>query len=175
MTCCLIPFVIVFGFIIPRRRVKASSPTFLIIIILSCLLGYISEYSWYGRPHPVACGFRSWLLGLVVVSLVSALNAKTWRLWRIFKTSFKEGAYHRSAIDREVMIMVIPAVPILIIWTIRSTPTAKMQEKGDDRVHYVCVCVCVPQEGSQASQEEDSVLLHSDDTRRWCCSLRRFW
>merc|ERR1712137_999543 len=54
-TCCLIPFVIVFGCIAPRRRIKASSPFFLIIVILSCILGFASEYAWFGKPHPVAC------------------------------------------------------------------------------------------------------------------------
>jgi len=137
VTCCLIPFVIVFGFIFPRRRIKASSPTFLILIILSCLLGFISEYSWYGRPHPVGCGFRPWLLGLAVVSLVSALSAKTWRLWRIFKKAYKKERISDMMLLALYAIMVIPAIIILVVWTIVSTPTARLEER-DDREHYVC-------------------------------------
>merc|ERR1712137_294614 len=137
-TCCLIPFVIVFGFICPRRRVKASSPTFLIIIILSCLLGYISEFSWYGRPHPVACGFRPWLLGLAVVSLVSALSAKTFRLWRVFKTAYKKERITDIQLLILYIIMVVPAVVILVVWTIVSTPTARVEEQYDGNDHYVC-------------------------------------
>jgi len=138
LTCCLIPFVIVFGFIVPRRRVRASSPTFLLIIIFSCLLGFISEYAWFGRAHPVACGFRPWLLGLAVVSLVSALNAKTWRLWRIFKNAFQKERISDLQLVVLYVIMVIPAVLILIIWTIVSTPTAGMVTEADDLEHYVC-------------------------------------
>jgi len=134
----LLVFVVVFGFIVPRRRVRASSPTFLIIILVSCILGYISEYSWYGRPHPVACGFRPWLLGLAVVSLVSALSAKTWRLWRVFKIAYKKERITDLQLLILYCIMVIPAVVILIVWTIVSTPTAEMKEGYDGRDHYVC-------------------------------------
>merc|ERR1712137_747666 len=137
VTCCLLPFVLVFGFLVPRRRVKASSPTFLIILILSCLLGYISEFSWYGRPHPVACGFRPWLLGLAVVSLISALSAKTWRLWRIFKKAYKKERISDLQLLVLYAIMVLPAIVILIVWTIVSTPTAAVEEQHD-RDHYVC-------------------------------------
>merc|ERR1712137_740762 len=137
VTCCLLPFVLVFGFLVPRRRVKASSPTFLIIVLLSCLLGYISEFSWYGRPHPVACGFRPWLLGLAVVSLVSALSAKTWRLWRVFKIAYKKERITDLQLLILYCIMVIPALIILTVWTIVSTPTAALETRSDHR-HYVC-------------------------------------
>jgi len=137
-SCCLIPFVIVFGFVLPRRRVRASSPTFLIIVILSCLLGYISEFSWYGRPHPVACGFRPWLLGLAVVSLVSALSAKTWRLWRVFKIAYAKERITDFQLLVLYAFMVTPAVIILVVWTIVSTPTADMKEGYNNRDHYVC-------------------------------------
>lgn len=137
MSCCLIPFVVVFGFIVPRRRVKASSPTFLLIVILSCILGYLSEYSWYGRPHTVACGFRPWLLGLAVVSLVSALSAKTFRLWRIFSRVYKKERISDLQLFLLYLVMVIPAVVILIVWTIVSTPTTDMVEH-DGRDHFEC-------------------------------------
>jgi len=130
-------FVIVFGFIFPRRRFRAASPSFLIIIIMSCVVGYASVFAWYGKPHPVACGFQPWLLGLSVVSMVSALCAKTFRIWRIFKQPMN----HLIISDLQLLvlwlIMILPALLILTIWTIVSTPTAKLEERsGED--HYVC-------------------------------------
>merc|ERR1712063_162951 len=86
-----IPFIVIYGFILPRRRVRASSPIFLLVMALSGILGFASTYAWYGKPHPVACGFQPWLLGLSVVSLISALSAKTWRLWRLFSVQMKRG------------------------------------------------------------------------------------
>lgn len=137
MTCCLLPFVVVFGFIIPRRRVRASSPPFLIIIILSSIVGFASTYAWYGKPHPVACGFQPWLLGLAVVSMVAALLVKTFRLWRIFRVKFSREVYSDASLFILYILMCAPAVLILIIWTIVSTPTAKMDDRGDDD-HWVC-------------------------------------
>jgi len=137
MSCCLLPFVVVFGFIVPRRRVRASSPPFLIVIILSSILGFISTYAWYGKPHPVACGFQPWLLGLAVVSMVAALLVKTFRLWRIFRVKFSREVYSDASLFALYLLMCAPAVLILIIWTIVSTPTAKMDDRGDDD-HWVC-------------------------------------
>ena len=137
MTCCLIPFVIVFGFIIPRKRIRASSPVFLLVICFSCILGFSSTYAWYGKPHFVGCNFQPWLLGLGVVSLISALSAKTWRMWRIFRVQFSRAVISDIQLIILYLIMVAPAVIILIIWTIVSTPTAKMQYKsGED--HFIC-------------------------------------
>lgn len=69
-----VPFTILFGFIIPRRRVRASSPLFLLIIIVSGVFGYGSTYAWYGKPQSVACGFQPWLLGLAIVSMNSLVS-----------------------------------------------------------------------------------------------------
>lgn len=138
ISCCLIPFVIVFGYVIRRKRVRASSPPFLILVCLSCIVGFVSTFAWYGKPHPVACGFQPWLLGLSVVSLISALSAKTWRLWRLFGVKVKRGAVISDLYLLILyLVMVLPALIILIVWTIVSTPTAKLEERsGED--HYVC-------------------------------------
>ena len=137
LTCCLIPFVILFGFIIPRTRIRASTPIFLLIILFSSVIGYSSTFAWYGQPHPVACGFQPWLLGFSIVSLIAALSAKSWRVWRIFANMLKRTVITNTQIMIFYLIMIIPAIIILIIWSIVSTPTAKLEERdGED--HYVC-------------------------------------
>jgi len=137
ITCTFIPFIIVFGFIIQRKRVRASSPIFLMIMALSGILGYASTFAWYGKPHPVACGFQPWLLGLAVVSMISALCAKTWRIYRIFNKRFSRTVISDKLLVLFYIIMVIPAIIILILWTAISTPTASMEER-DGEEHYVC-------------------------------------
>ena len=136
MTCCMIPFVSLFGFIFPRKRVRASSPVFLMIVCFSCIMGFSSTFGWYGKPHFISCNFQR-LLGLAVVSLISALSAKTWRMWRIFRVQFSREIISDIQLIALYVMMVLPAAIILILWTIISTPTAKMEHRnGED--HWVC-------------------------------------
>ena len=134
----LIVFVIIFGICLQYRRLKKTSPFFLIIILLSVIVGYSSIFAWFGKPHPVACAFQPWLLGLSVVSLVTALTVKNFRLWRIFRFPMKR----TKVTDFELLILwciiMFPAIIILILWSIISTPTAEMRER-DGYDHYICV------------------------------------
>ena len=129
---------IIFGFIFPRKRVRVASPTFLIIVIISCIIGFASIYSWFGKPQKVACGFQPWLLGIAIISLVSALISKTFRIWRIFKSPFQK----KMVTDLELIIlwviMVLPAIIILALWTLISTPSAALVEVQGEK-HYICV------------------------------------
>ena len=132
----LLIFVVIFGLFLKYRRLRASSPVFTIIILISIIIGFSSIYSWFGKPHPVSCGFRPWLLGLPVISMISALCAKSYRIWKIFRDMKRH-----SITDFQLLIiwivMMIPVLLILVIWTIVSTPTAKMKDiDGTD--HYVC-------------------------------------
>merc|ERR1712063_29006 len=95
--------------------------------LLSMFVGYSSIFAWYGKPHPVACGFQPWLLGLATISMILALNVKIFRVWKIFNEQMKR---HRIS-DLRLLVLwllgMIPAVFILVIWTIVSTPTATMK------------------------------------------------
>ncbi len=72
-----------------------------------------------------------------MVSIIAGLSAKTFRVWRIFKTPFKRVVIS----DLELLLLwgliVIPAVLILALWTLISTPTAQMVTRGDEE-HYRC-------------------------------------
>ena len=130
-------FTIIFGFIFRRKRIISASPVFLIIIVISCIVGYSSIFAWYGKPSKVGCGFQPWLLGLPVISMISALCAKTFRIWRIFKSPFNRKVITDFELIVLWMILMLPAVIILALWTLISTPTATMKDiDGVD--HYVC-------------------------------------
>ena len=69
--------------------------------------------------------------------MISALCVKNFRIWRIFRSELKL----QQIKDIELLVLwlvcMIPAVFILVLWTIVSTPTADVQERnGED--HYVC-------------------------------------
>ena len=133
----LMLFVCIFGMVLRFGRVRHCSPVFLIIILLSAILGISSIYAWFGKPHPVACGFQPWLLGLSTVSMISALSVKNFRIWRIFRFPLKRVKIS----DWELLVYwiatMVPAVFILVLWTIISTPTAALRERNDEE-HFIC-------------------------------------
>ena len=67
----MIIFTIAFGYIWPRQHVKAASPPFLLLICVSCIVGFGSTYAWYGKPEVVACNFQSWLLALSAIVMIT--------------------------------------------------------------------------------------------------------
>ena len=133
----LFMYVCIFGCILKYRRVRVASPFFLIVVLLSMIVGYSSIYAWFGKPHPVACAFQPWLLGLPVISMIGALTVKNFRIWRIFKFPMKKLRISDLELLVLWLIVMIPAILIVLLWTIISTPTASMEKRhGED--HYVC-------------------------------------
>jgi len=136
-SCALIPVIIVFGYIHKLMRVRSASPPFLMIIITSIIFGYASIYAWFGQPQSVACGFQPWLLGLAVSSMVAALCAKNIRIAIIFRNPLKRKKISDLQVFLIWLVLVIPAVFILFLWTLISTPTATLVER-DGHEHYIC-------------------------------------
>merc|ERR1712137_1207647 len=151
VSCLMLPIVLVFGICVRRHRIFLSGTVFLVILALSAIFGFISTYTWYGKPHVVSCNFQLWLFGLSATSLACALFAKNFRLWRstaatsfvrkYFTKSDTKGA--SSPIPPELeffiyfaLLMLFPLL-VIILWTAISTPTAEMVDvDGDD--HYIC-------------------------------------
>merc|ERR1712232_388909 len=118
-------------------RLKAVSPLFLIIMLISFVIGFSSLYAFFGKPHPVACAFQPWLLGLPSISMIAALTVKNYRIWRIFLSPLKRTRISDTHLFVLWSALMIPAVFIVVLWTIVSTPTAKMEERSE-KDHYVC-------------------------------------
>ena len=133
----LLIFVCIFGLALKYQRIRAVSPFFLIIMLLSMIVGYSSLYAWFGAPHPVSCAFQPWLLGLSSISMIAALGVKSFRVWRIFRSTLKR----QKITDYELLLfwflIMIPAISIITLWTIISTPTAALVSRGGEK-HYVC-------------------------------------
>eukprot|EP00012_Vannella_robusta_P006619 CAMPEP_0206197558 /NCGR_PEP_ID=MMETSP0166-20121206/9121_1 /ASSEMBLY_ACC=CAM_ASM_000260 /TAXON_ID=95228 /ORGANISM="Vannella robusta, Strain DIVA3 518/3/11/1/6" /LENGTH=1037 /DNA_ID=CAMNT_0053615259 /DNA_START=260 /DNA_END=3371 /DNA_ORIENTATION=- len=137
ITVLFIPFVILFGIIMPRMRIRTASTVFLLIILCSIIVGFISIFAWFGQAHKVSCAFQPWLLGLSVNSMIAALFAKNTRIYRIFRSPLKRKAIPDSQVVAVWLIMILPAIFILGLWTLISTPTAILKERGDEQ-HWVC-------------------------------------
>ena len=128
---------IAFGFIWKKRRIRLISPVFLVGMCIATMLGYLSTFAWYGQPNEVACNFQPWMLGLAVNLMISFLFAKTFRIWRIFKSPFVRKSISDLQLMVLVVILMIPAVIILAIWTGISTPTTVFEDREGDK-HLVC-------------------------------------
>jgi len=133
----LVLFVVVFGIFLKYRRLRQASPFFLVILLLSIIVGYCSVFAWFGKPHPVACAFQPWLLGLSAVSMIAALSVKNFRIWRIFKFPSRRTKITNFELFILWLFVMLPSVVILILWMIISTPTAKMEHR-DNNEHFVC-------------------------------------
>ena len=133
----LVLFVLVVGVFLQYRRLRKSSPVFLILVSGSVIIGYCSVFAWFGKPHPAACGFQPWLLGLSAISMITALTVKNIRIYRIFQFPMKKQRITNFDLAGLWMIVMTPALLILILWTIISTPTAKMKHLGGGE-HYIC-------------------------------------
>ena len=131
-------FVVIFGVILCYQRVKSRSPWFLVILLVSIFVGYSSVFSFYGKPHPVACAFQPWLLGLPTVSMIVVLSAKNFRMYTIFRSPLKHVAFGDVKLLLLWIVAMIPALLIVVLWMIVSTPTADFVERGDSK-HYICV------------------------------------
>ena len=70
----LVLFVCIFGIILKYRRLRVASPVFLLLLLFSMIVGYISIFTMFGKPHPVSCAFQPWLLGLSSISMIVALS-----------------------------------------------------------------------------------------------------
>jgi hypothetical protein len=60
-------FVLTFRF--KSQRTLSSGPLYLFLIILASMLGFVSTYSFYGKPTKASCGFQPWLLGSAIMLL----------------------------------------------------------------------------------------------------------
>merc|ERR1711943_4549 len=133
----LVFFVIIFGIILRYRKLRTISPTILLLVLFSIIIGYISVFAWFGKPHPVSCAFQPWLLGLPALSMIIALSVKIFRIWKIFNDKMNKNIMSDWKLIILWFLLMLPAILIVLLWTIISTPTAKMTEVHDGKDHYI--------------------------------------
>ena len=130
-------FVFIFGVCLKYRRLTVASPTFLVILLISQIIGLSSVFAWFGKPHTVACIFRPWLLGVPALSIICAISVKIYRIWRIFKHRMRKKLISDFSLFILYVFLLLPVFVIIVIWCIVSTPSASMVER-DGNDHYLC-------------------------------------
>ena len=129
----LIIFVIIFGLILKYRRLRKRSPTFLVFLLVTAIVGFSSIFSWFGKPHPASCFLQPWLLGLPAISMITILTVKNFRIWRIFRFPMKKIRMSDIELFLLWLLIMIPGIIIIVLWSAIATPTADMEND-----HYIC-------------------------------------
>ncbi|KNC98602.1 uncharacterized protein SPPG_06284 [Spizellomyces punctatus DAOM BR117] len=70
-----------------QQVVKASAPSFGILILCGCLLGYLLPFLYVGRPSHSSCVAQIWIGGLSFSIAIGNLISKNYRIFRIFNSS----------------------------------------------------------------------------------------
>jgi basic membrane lipoprotein Med (substrate-binding protein (PBP1-ABC) superfamily) len=97
---------------------KASSPLFMMLILVGMLFVIISCIFWSLKPTKATCALRSWIAGFGWILITSALLAKTHRIYEIFDLrDFKAEAITNTMQIIKIMIgMLAGEFAILVIW-----------------------------------------------------------
>ena len=130
----LIVFVFIFGILLNYRRLRKISPNFLILLLITAIIGFSSIFTWFGKAHPVSCFLQPWLLGLPAISMITVLTVKNFRIYRIFRFPLQRVHISDAELFILWLIFMIPGIIIIVLWSAIATPTADM-ENG----HYICV------------------------------------
>ena len=125
----MITFIIVNYVFKERNVIKASSPHINTLILLGCLLGFVSAVMYtissitsvnnFGRTF--SCNGTIWTISLMFTLSFGSLFAKTWRVYAVFRNPWsKRRIYKDYMLLSIVLIMVCVDVIILTGWMIAS-------------------------------------------------------
>jgi hypothetical protein len=106
-------------------RIRASSPTFLVLIVLGAMVGMLSmlmpastRVTWAGGMSSASCQAYAWLLGLGFSTTFAALLAKTHRIAKIFSSKHLRVVFLP---DRELMKPVLAAILLEVVFNVLWT------------------------------------------------------
>ena len=74
-----------------------------------------------------------------VVIMISALFAKSFRIWRLYRAPTEIKAMRDWKLIIFVVALIVPVVVLLVLWTILATPGAELTEQNDNHEHFVCI------------------------------------
>ncbi|XP_071833059.1 gamma-aminobutyric acid type B receptor subunit 2-like [Apostichopus japonicus] len=134
-----------------HRFVKLSSPRLNNVIIVGCILVYLSVCSLglnldfqngENRHFKQFCMLRVWLLSVGFVLGFGAIFSKTWRVYKVasLKGGIRPVKIKDSALFTKVGILLALDLVVLSIWQLSDPLRHKLQ--NIDLEHYVYTCDC---------------------------------
>jgi len=86
---------------------------------------------------PPSCIIRMWFVTIALITMISSLFIKSFRVWRLYRAKSKIIPIPDWQLLILVLIMVLPVIIIDVVWSIVSTPTASLISIGGNE-HYIC-------------------------------------
>ncbi|KAJ3211743.1 hypothetical protein HDU67_004325 [Dinochytrium kinnereticum] len=122
-----------------HKILRTSSPMFMLTMVIGTHLAYSSVFVYTGEPTHVKCILQPWLLVMAFSVTVSALLAKNWRVYRIFREKY---SVDMTISDTNVLQvcagLVIVDVIILALWTIIDPPKPTLVSYTETSNFWTC-------------------------------------
>jgi hypothetical protein len=120
---------------------RLASPYSLIIILIGLVLFTSGALFYVARPNTALCQLRYWTYYVGLSLCYSALIAKTWRVWMVFKeaSSLRKMVITNQRLMVYTLLLSVPAVFLCILRaTISEDTMARVLSKDKTRVDVVC-------------------------------------
>jgi len=112
---------------------RASSVTFLQLILFSHLLGFAAAISYTVEANDMICSIRPWLLTCSLIGVLSPLFAKTSRLYRLFNnTKMKKMKITDGDLFKQIGVHLGINCVLLAVWFAASRPEWEQAKTKDD-------------------------------------------
>lgn len=121
---------------------RLASPNSLLIILLGCFCFTAQCYFYIERPNRLFCNFRIWLYYMGLAFIYSALIAKTWRVWWVFReaNSLKRNILiSNTRLMIYTLLLILPAFFFCVLRTgISDDSDRRVIARDHTRVDVVC-------------------------------------
>ncbi|KAJ3390878.1 hypothetical protein HDU92_000238 [Lobulomyces angularis] len=119
---CLIFFFIIFK----NRKLKTvnhSSPTFMLLMVVGNIVGFLSILPYIGKPTNTSCLLSVWMVVLSYSIAISSMLVKNYRVFRIFRNKLA-GALKLDdvALLKKCAAIISVNIFLLIIWSAFDAP-----------------------------------------------------
>ncbi|KAJ3357589.1 hypothetical protein GGF32_000940 [Allomyces javanicus] len=143
VTAVLIAVVVVSTIYLHSRRmdpkVKSMSFVFLVQIAVGIVLVLVSVLVGLDVPTKVTCNLQTWLFLIGLALVLSAIAAKSFRLWRVFDNYKLEKLHHLSDARLLLSCLAVAGIQalILVLWTVIA-PLEPVLTSTATSVSYTC-------------------------------------
>ncbi|KNE71208.1 hypothetical protein AMAG_15865 [Allomyces macrogynus ATCC 38327] len=131
------------GYLFSRRmdpKVKSMSFVFLVQIAVGIVLVLVSVLVGLDEPTKLTCNLQTWLFLIGLALVLSAIAAKSFRLWRVFDNYKLEKLHHLSDTRLLLSCLAVAGIQalILVLWTVIA-PLEPAMTSTATSVSYKCI------------------------------------
>jgi hypothetical protein len=117
-----------------HRVIIASSPLFLLMMLLGALIMYVGVILWSLYNTDVVCNATAWCIGIGFIVLFGSLFGRTFRILQIItKSKFRPVKFTNTRLFFFVGILVGIELVVLVLWTSISPISAKLIQPDPTR------------------------------------------